>query len=296
VSGRFLELLTVPDFPIVDAHVHIYDPLAVRFDWMASVPKLNHPHLPSDYKRLTAGVDIAAFVFVEVDAAQGEQFNEVNWVVKQAAHEPRLRGMVASLALSSGASIEEDLARLAAVPLARGVRELVQGHVDEPGWCLRERFVDAVQMLPKHNLSFDLCIVHPQLSDAIELCRRCPDVTFVLDHIGKPGIKAGFMEPWASQLNALAKLPNVWCKISGVVTEADHASWREAEVIPYIVHAISCFGFERVMFGGDWPVSELATPYKRWVDVVDAAVAKASPLEKRKLFFDNANAFYRLGL
>jgi L-fuconolactonase len=284
----------MPDFPIVDAHVHIYDPAAVRFDWMASVPRLNRPHLPEDYKRLTAGVDVAAMVFVEVDAAAGEYIREVEWVTQQAALEPRLRGMVASLPLSTSTSIDAELKQLAAVPLARGVRQLIQGHVGEPGWCLQDQFVNAVQKLPDYNLSFDLCIYHPQMADAIELCRRCPNVRFVLDHIGKPGIKAGLTEPWMSQLSQLAKHPNVWCKISGVVTEADHDSWTEAKVAPYIHHAISCFGFDRVMFGGDWPVSELATSYKRWVDVVDAVTATASIAEKRKLFCENAISFYRL--
>jgi L-fuconolactonase len=286
----------MPEFPIIDAHVHIYDPNAVRFEWMASVPKLNRPHLPDDYTRLTSGVDVEAIVFVEVDAAPGEHLREAEWVTQQAARQPRLRGMVASLPLSNGTTVEADMKRLSAMPLARGVRQLIQGHVDEPGWCLQDQFVEAVQLLPKYNLSFDLCIYHPQLKDATELCRRCPDVQFVLDHIGKPGIKAGMVEPWKTELAHLAKLPNVWCKISGVVTEANHASWTEAEVMPYIAHAISSFGFDRVMFGGDWPVSELATSYKRWVDAVDAVTAKASLEEKRKLFRDTCNTFYRLGI
>jgi L-fuconolactonase len=286
----------VPDFPIVDAHVHIYDPQAIQFDWMASVPRLNRPHLPGDYTRLTSGVDVDAMVFVEVDAAPSEHFREVEWVAEQAEREPRLRGMVGSLPLSSSPAVEADVKRLSAMPLARGVRQLIQGHVDEPGWCLQDAFVDAVQMLPKYNLSFDLCIYHSQMKDVAELCRRCPDVQFVLDHIGKPGIKAGLIEPWKTDLANLARLPNVWCKISGVVTEADHASWTEAEIMPYVVHTISSFGFDRVIFGGDWPVSELATSYKRWVEVVDAVTVQASAAEKRKLFRDNANSFYRLGI
>jgi L-fuconolactonase len=286
----------VPNFPIVDAHVHIYDPSAIRFDWMSSVPKLNHAHLPADYTRLTAGVEVDTFVFVEVDAAPGEHLREAEWVSKQAESESRLRGMVGSIPLSNGVSAHADIKSFAAMPLARGVRQLIQGHVDEPDWCLKDAFVAGVQLLPKHALTFDLCIYHPQMRDVTELCSRCPDVQFVLDHIGKPGIKAGLMEPWKTEIAALARLPNVWCKISGVATEADHASWSEAQLAPYIEHAIASFGFDRVMFGGDWPVSELATTYRRWVDLVDAITAKASLAEKRKLFRDNAIAFYRLKL
>lgn len=286
----------MPHFPIVDAHVHIFDPAAMRFDWMAAVPKLNSPHLPADYKRQTMGVEIEAFVFVEVDAAPGEHLKEAEWVAKQAKSDSRLRGMVASIPLSAGDVAHADIKTLAAMPLARGVRQLIQGHVNEPGWCLSDPFVDGVQQLPKHGLTFDLCIYHPQLRDVIELCRLCPDVQFVLDHIGKPSIKAGLIEPWKTDIAALARLPNVWCKISGVATEADHASWHEAQLAPFIEHAISEFGYDRLMFGGDWPVSELATSYQRWVNLVDTITAKASAQEKRKLYRDNANAFYRLGL
>jgi L-fuconolactonase len=284
----------LPDFPIVDAHVHIYDPNAIRFDWMKHAPKLNSPHLPADYTRLTDGVEIDTMVFVEVDAAPGEHLREVDWVLSQARNEPRLRGIVASMPLSSGSKVESDLRRYAAMPLARGVRQLIQSHLDAPGWCLRDDFVSGVQLLPKFGLTFDLCLLHPQLHDVIELCRRSPDVTFVVDHIGKPGIKAGLMEPWRKELATIAKLPNVWCKISGVATEADHQNWTEAQLVPYIEHAIASFGYSRVMFGGDWPVSELATAYKRWVDLIDTITAKASAPEKRKLFRDNAITFYRL--
>jgi L-fuconolactonase len=286
---------TLPDFPIVDSHVHIFDPHAIRFDWMVSVPKLNRPHLPADFDARTANVEIEAMVFVEVDAAPGSEWAEAQWVSKQAASESRLKGMVASVPLRKGPSIEKDIQRYAAMPLARGVRELIQHHVTEQGWCLRDPFVEAVQLLPKYDLSFDLCIYHSQLKDIITLCRRCPDVKFVLDHIGKPAIKAGLFEPWASDLSDLARLQNVWCKISGVVTEADHASWTEPQVTPYIQHAIASFGYERIMFGGDWPVSELATPYARWVDLVETVVSTATPAEKRKLFRDNAHSFYNIG-
>jgi L-fuconolactonase len=151
-----------------------------------------------------------------------------------------------------------------------------------------------VKLLPRYGFTFDLCLYHPQLAEVTELCRRCPEVHFVIDHIAKPGIRAGLTEPWRSRMREIARLPNVACKISGVVTEADHAAWREADVAPYVAHAIECFGFDRVMFGGDWPVSELATTYRRWVDLVDSLVAGASENERRRLYRDNAIAFYRL--
>ena len=284
----------MPDFPIVDAHVHLYDPADIRFDWMASVPKLNSKHLSAEFNAATMGVDVDTIIFVEVDAANGGNMQEAAWVSKLAKTEKRLKAMVACLPMEQGVSLEKDMQALARLPETRGVRRLIQGHVDEPGWCLSDNFVSAMQLLPKYGLSFDLCIFHPQMKDTIELVRRCPDVSFVLDHIGKPGIKAGLTQPWQDEIRQLASLPNVTCKISGVVTEADHASWTEAQVLPYLRHAISAFGFDRVMFGGDWPVSELATSYGRWVKLVDQAVEGESTTNKRKLFRENALKFYRI--
>jgi L-fuconolactonase len=284
----------VPDFPIVDAHVHIYDPRRLSYPWIASFPTLDRPHLPEDYDRLTAGVNIEAMVFVEADVAPGAHLAEVEFVHEQSRTEPRLRAVVASMPLENREAAEADLADYSLFPLARGVRRLIERHDDDPGWCLRDDFVTGVKLLPKFGFTFDLCVFHSQLAEATELIRRCSEVTFVLDHIGKPAIRIGQWEPWASELRAIAAYPNVWCKISGVVTEADHAAWTEAEVAPYIAHAIDCFGFDRVMFGGDWPVSELATRYSRWIALVDAVTLRAAPVERRKLFHDNAIAFYRL--
>lgn len=127
------------------------------------------------------------------------------------------------------------------------------------------------------------------------MVRRTPNVRFVLDHIGKPGIRERVDPgPWRENMKTLAGLPNVWCKISGVVTEADHANWTFDEIRPYVEHSLDCFGFERSMYGGDWHVLELAAPYPRWVEMVDTIVADASADERQRLFRDNAIAFYRL--
>jgi L-fuconolactonase len=126
------------------------------------------------------------------------------------------------------------------------------------------------------------------------MVERCPDVRFVLDHIGKPAIKAGISDPWRQHMKELAGHQNVFCKISGVANEADHKSWTREQLTPYIAHAIECFGFDRSMYGGDWHVMELAIAYPEWVAIVDGVVAGASESEKRKLFRDTATHFYRL--
>ena len=284
----------MPNFAIVDSHVHFYDPGRLSYHWLKSVPKLDRSFLPADYARLTAGVDVEAMVFVEVDAASGQHLAEARFLEEQSLVEPRLRGMVASMPLVKGAAVEPELAEYARLPLARGVRRLIERHHREPGWALRDEFVAGVQLLREFGFTFDLCLFHPQLAEVTELARRCPEIDFVVDHIAKPDIRNGIREPWWRELREIARLPNVWCKVSGVITEADHTRWTEAEVAPYVAHAIDCFGFDRVMFGGDWPVSELASTYRRWVDLVDLVVADASDSERRRLYRDNAIAFYRL--
>jgi predicted TIM-barrel fold metal-dependent hydrolase len=284
----------LPDFPLVDAHVHLYDPDLIAYSWMADIPLLNSLHGSAEYSEAIGGVAVEKLVFVEVDAGPGVHLDEAKWVEAAAERDPRIQGIVATVPLENGPeSVAADLAAVARMPLARGVRRLIQGHVDEPGWCLRDPFVEAVRLLAQLGLSFDICIYHPQMADAIELVRRCPEVSFILDHIGKPGIKRGLRDPWWTRIREMAGLPNVICKISGVVTEADE-DWTYDQVAPYVAHAIESFGFDRVAFGGDWPVLELAGRYPEWVKIVDRVTAGASAAELRKLYRDNAVAFYRL--
>jgi L-fuconolactonase len=285
----------MPSFPIIDAHVHLYDPLALSYPWMSQIPKLNRPHGIAEFRRLTEGVEIDGLIFVEVDVAEGRHLDEARWVEEHAdPHPGLLRGIVASMPLERGAeAVAADLEAFAALPHARGVRRLLERHEQESGWALRAPFIEGVRLLARYNLPFDLCLRHTQLAEATHFVRSCPEVRFVVDHIAKPAIKAGIREPWDRELRELAAEPNVICKISGVVTEADHDTWTYDQVAPFIAHAIDCFGFDRIMFGGDWPVSELATSYRRWVDVVDRVTAGASKADLTKLYRENAIAFYR---
>jgi L-fuconolactonase len=284
----------VPDFPIVDAHVHLYDPANLPYAWLGGVPAINKAHLPADFDRLTAPLKVDGIVFVEVDVDDPHHLDEARWVEALGEAEPRLRALVAGMPLEKGVAIEPDIAEYAKLPHARAVRRLMQKHASEPGWSLQPDFVAAMKLLPKYGLTFDLCIFHNQMRETIQLVEQCPEVRFMLDHIGKPGIREGLTQPWRAEMRELAALPNVECKISGVVTEADHKTWTYDQVAPYVAHSIEAFGFDRVAFGGDWPVSELATRYAGWVDVVDRVVAGASDAEKRKLYRENAIRFYRM--
>jgi L-fuconolactonase len=181
---------------------------------------------------------------------------------------------------------------LAEDTLVKGIRRLIQG--EDIDFCIQPNFMNGVKTLARYGLSFDICIFHPQLANAIRLVEQCPNVQFILDHIGKPDIKNQLFEPWKQEIKILAEFPNVYCKISGLVTEANHENWTPADLQPYIEHVIDCFGFDRVIYGSDWPVSTLASDYLLWVRTLQEAVSESTPEELKKLFHDNAIKFYRL--
>ena len=283
----------MPSFPIVDTHLHLWDLGRLRYPWLANVPTLNRNHLIEDFRRACGPVQVEKMVFVQCECVPAQAQQEAAWVSEVAKAEPRIRGIVAWAPLEKGAAAEPELTRLSENRLVKGVRRIIQFETDIT-FCLRPDFVRGVQSLHAFGLSFDLCINHLQLANTIKLVRQCPDVAFVLDHIGKPDIKSGRLDPWRAELRELSRLENVWCKLSGLVTEADHAAWTPEQLKPYVDHVLSCFGFERVMFGGDWPVSTQASDYPRWVATVDSALQGASPADLRRLYVSNAEEFYRV--
>ena len=279
--------------PVIDTHVHLLDPGQIRYPWLESVPPLNQPFRVQEFQAASTGLGIEKIVFMEVDAHADDGLKEVAWVSELAQAEPRIEGIVAAAPLEQGEAVKPYLESLAHYPLVKGVRRLIQG--EGPGFSRQPDFVQGVQLLPAFNLSFDICIYHHQLADVLQLVGQCPAVDFVLDHVGKPGIKAGRFDPWRAEIEALAQFPNVACKISGMVTEADHQHWTPEQLRPYIDHVVAAFGPERIMYGGDWPVSTLATTYKTWFETLQAATAHFSDGDRHKLFYANASAFYKLG-
>lgn len=285
----------MPDFPIVDSHVHLYDVERLSYAWLASVPKINRSHGLADFDAARGPVEVEGIIFAEVAVDPGLHLKEAAAIQAMAETDRRLIGMVAHAPLEKGPSVEADILALKQNRILCGIRRLIETEKD-PSFVLAPGFIEALKLLPKHGLTFDICVKHWALVYGIELVRRCPEVSFVLDHIGKPGIKHGIREPWWGQIEALARYPNVVVKVSGVVTEADHAGWTAEEVKPYVAHVIDCFGFDRVMYGSDWTVSELTHAYPTWVEIVDEVIAGASPDEKRKLYRDTALKTYGVSL
>jgi L-fuconolactonase len=277
----------------VDAHVHFWDGARISYPWLAHVPTIAGPHTPVELAAAVGARLPTQIVFVEAGAAPEHARDEVLWVEELLVREPRIAAIVAGVAVDRGDETEFALAALAKHPRVRGVRDLVQAH-PEPDFCTRPAFVAGVRRVGAHGFSFDLCATHAQLRACTELVRACPETSFILDHAGKPDIRHGVRDPWRADITALAELPNVVCKLSGLVTEADPATWTPAVLQPYVDHLLSCFGPKRLLFGSDWPVVNLAANYQRWLDTVLDFLAPLSPDERNAVLSENARRIYRL--
>ena len=284
----------MPDFPIIDSHLHVWDPSIIDYPWLVHVPSLQRPFLLQDYNQACGKVAVESMVFLQCEADFSQALKEAQWVQGLAKTEPRIKGIVAWAPIEKGNDCASSLDDLAAIPQVKGIRRILQ-HEEDPEFCLQPDFVQGLQLLPSYGFCFDICIFHHQMSKVIPMVRQCPEVNFILDHIGKPGIKDRIQEPWKTEIRALSELPNVHCKMSGLVVEADMENWTREDLQPYIDHVLECFGFDRLLFGGDWPVVLQAAEYSEWVDTLDSTLAGCSSEELEKLYRGNARSFYKLG-
>jgi L-fuconolactonase len=277
---------------LVDAHVHFWDTGALHYPWLHDLPALDQPRLPADYpfnEDLGGGATVEQVVVVEANPRTDQGLDEVRFLEGIAAGESRIAAVVAFVDLASPAS-GWALDRLAEYPRVRGVRHNIQG--TPPGFCLQRHFVAGVRQLGKLGYGFDLCVTHDQLPQAVELVRRCPDTRFVLDHCGKPPIRSGAFDPWASGITELAALENVWCKLSGLLTEADPLHWTERDLVPYALHVVDRFGPGRLIYGSDWPVLTLARRPGDWYTFTRFLTQRWAGDERRALYGENARSFY----
>jgi L-fuconolactonase len=284
----------MPLGPIVDSHVHLWDPTRFRMPWLDGNERIGKPFGLPEFREHAAGIEVEGIVYLQVEVTPPYALLEAQWVADQPADGPPILGIVPWAPLEDGDRARSFLDALVAIdPRIKGIRRLYQSEPDLD-FCIRPDFIRGVQILPEYGLSFDLGVFNQHLKNTITLVRACPDVSFVLDHIGKPDIKGGMQQPWQDEIRTLASFPNVVCKVSGMVTEADPDGWTVADLRPYVEHVLDAFGEDRVMFGGDWPVVLMASPYRRWVESLDEITAGLSDTAKRKLWNQNAKRFYRL--
>ena len=278
---------------IIDSHVHFWDPQRMRYDWLNNEPPLQRPFLPADFRAASQAQEIMGIVFVQADCTREETITEVEWIT-QLANELPIYGIVAFAPVDEGDQVRGTLEALSKHPLVKGVRLLIQAY--GAGYSRQPDFVTGVKAVADYGLSFDICIRDHQFNDVIELVGQCPKVSFVLDHLGKPNIREREFPIWQKNIKTLAAFPNVHCKLSGIVTEANMAAWTIDDLIPYVDHTIDVFGIERMMFGSDWPVARLASSYQHWLDTAQQLVARFSSDEQQQLFYENARRFYRLAI
>lgn len=280
--------------PLIDAHLHLWDPGRFDYAWLDELPLLQRRHTLREFDEDREGVAVERVVFVQADCAAEQGEEEARWVLAQARADERIAGLVAFAPLEQGEGCFELLERYAAEPRVVGVRRLLQDEPD-PSFCLAPPFLEAVRRLGELGLVFDACIRSPQLPAIVELARRCEGTRVVLDHLGKPPIREGALDPWREHLAALAALPNTFAKLSGLVTEADHERWTAADLAPYVDHALATFGPSRLLFGGDWPVVNLAGGWRRWLAAFEELTAPLTADERAHLRRDTARNVYGLG-
>jgi L-fuconolactonase len=279
--------------PLIDTHVHFWDPSRLSYPWLKDFPDISRRHLPADYLAEMGSQPLAGMVFVECNCLPEETEAEVAWVTALAQAEPRLRGIVAYCEIAEGDAARPQLERLAVQDLVKGIRRNIQQEPDA-SVILQPDFLAGVRAVGDVGLSFDLCFKHYQLPQVTQLVQQCPEVFFILDHLGKPAICDGNFDPWRAELKELADCTNVVAKISGMITEADFKRWTVDDLKPYFEHMVTCFGPERLMFGGDWPVLRLASNLGRWVEVLDELTVGWYPGDRNRLFHNNAVTYYRL--
>jgi L-fuconolactonase len=276
--------------PRIDSHQHFWRYEPREFAWIdGRMAAIRRDFLPQDLAPLLAAGGFDGCIAVQAV----QSLAETRFLLDCARSHPFVRGVVGWVDLRSQ-EVEVQLREFARDPHFVGVRHVVQSEPD-PRFLLQPDFVRGIAALAPFDLAYDLLLFPHQLPAAVELCARFPRQRFVLDHLAKPRIAAGEREPWASDLQRLALLPNVACKLSGMVTEADWQRWTPAGLQPFVDAALAAFGPDRLLFGSDWPVCLCASDHARWVDAAAALLAALSPAQRAAVFGGNAARWYRVG-
>jgi L-fuconolactonase len=273
----------------IDTHHHFWKYNNRDYVWIsAGMDKLRRDHLPADLLPVMTTTGITATVAVQARQC----LEESAWLLQLADEYPFIRAVVGWVDLSSDRVIEQ-LETLAQHPKFRGVRHVVHDEPDD-NFMLRESFLNGLSQLKRFGLTYDLLLFPRHLPIACDVVKRFPDQPFVLDHIAKPPVRAREMEPWASDLKRLAGFANVFCKISGLVTEAKWDSWKAQDFEPYLDVVLSAFGPHRLMIGSDWPVCTLAAEYTSVIKVETDYISRLSANEQHAILEQNPIEFYSI--
>jgi L-fuconolactonase len=273
----------------IDAHHHLWNYTPPGPSWMADgMDVLRRSFLVEDLREVATAAGVTGTIVVE----QGRSLEETRWLSKIAAGDNLIRGVVGWVPLTSPdiASILEEVVSL---PKLKAIRHPVQDEPDD-AFILRKDFNSAISLLKDFKLGYDILILEKHLPQAIQFVDRHPNQIFILNHLAKPRIRDRVVSPWKENIVKLARRPNVYCKLSGMVTEADWETWTDDILSPYIDIALEAFGPKRLMFGSDWPVLLLASSYKRWIGTLRVAIAQLTTEEREWILFRTAIEAYGL--
>lgn len=270
----------------IDSHQHFWNYSEKEYPWIPQDSPLHRTWLPADLEALQKPLGLGGSI-----AVQARQCTEENeWLLKLADQYSSVLGVVGWVDLKSS-RVDEQLEKFGSHPKFVGVRHVAQDEPDDR-FLVGKDFMRGVARLQQFDLCYDILIFPKQLPAAIELVQSFPEQSFVLDHCAKPMITSGIREPWATQIKELATAPNVLCKVSGIVTEADPTNWNAAELRPYFDTIVEAFGPQRLMWGSDWPVCLLASEYARWHETTQNWIKDWSSSERDAFFGGTAEKFY----
>ncbi|NCF31630.1 MAG: amidohydrolase family protein [Bacteroidetes bacterium] len=272
----------------IDSHQHFWQFDPVRDSWIdSSMQKIAKDFLPQDLKPLLDQTQMDGCVAVQADQSE----TETQFLLNLAGQNPFVKGVVGWVDLRAD-DLYERLDFFSKNPLFKGVRHILQA--EKEGFMMQESFLKGIRQLKNFNLTYDLLVFPHQLEEAIALVEKNPNQPVVLDHLAKPYIKDQKIEDWAEHIKDLAKHKNVYCKLSGMVTEADWNHWQAQDFEKYLSAALEAFGSDRLMFGSDWPVCLLAGSYEHVVQIIELFVKQLKPAERNKIMGENARNFYKL--
>jgi len=273
---------------LIDAHQHFWNYDPVEYGWIDdSMASLRHNFLPADLHADSSGSGVTGTVAVQAR----QTLTETQWLLALAAENSFIRGVVGWAPIGTSL-FPQLLEKLVDNPKLVGLRHVVQAEAD--GFLAAAAFNHGIWALGTTRLVYDILIFERQLSQAIEFVDRHPNQIFVLDHIAKPRIAESRLEPWGANIMELARRENVYCKLSGMVTEADWHSWTSASLRPYVHVVLEAFSPRRLMVGSDWPVCTVACSYGRWFEALDQLLAELSSEERERIFTGTAIEAYRL--
>ena len=277
--------------PTIDAHQHFWD-LEEHFNyrWLEKpeLKKIHQTYLPEHLKPHLDEAGIQYSIFVQTQ----HTVEENRWALRLAEKNPYIAGVVGWINLV-GMDCEDQIQHFKQFPKFVGVRHITQDEPDD-NFIIREDVLNGLKKLEKHQVPFDLLFYVKHLKHVTRIVKHCPDLKVVIDHLAKPEIKTQRMDNWRVNFRLASTFPNVYCKISGMVTEADWENWQPSDLQAYIDLALECFGPERCMFGSDWPVCELAGSYADVHAAVVECLGKLSPTEQESVFGGTAVRFYGL--